>query len=361
MRAKLLQCSRWLAFLIALCWIGFSFRNALNTDAVAYLRIAHYYATGQFHLAVSGYWGPFASWVMAPFLKLGLPPLLVARGFMAVSALVFVRGCLALYRAFDLPASWTIAGTILAGLASLYWSVQFITPDLLLSGFIAFAVACSIKASTSPKATTSFIPGLYWGLAYLTKAIAFPLALAAIFGFEVLARFEKPPLHKIIPKRLWWLSLGFALLAAPWMLVLSLKYQRLTFSTTPQISHTLTGPPDVDRYHPFARAFQLPPLGRITSWEEPSGMGYPHWSPFESTDYAWHQLKIIRRNLGTGLALLTSLNLGWLALFFAVPLYLLKKRDWTEVTSRFGRVLVIPTLLVLVYLPCYFTLTEQRF
>jgi len=361
MRDKLLLWFLWLAFVVGLFSIGFYFRNALNTDAVAYLRIAQYYSKGRLDLAISGYWGPLASWVMTPFLNLGLPALLVARGFMAGSAVVFVRGCLALYRAFELPSPWTIAGTILAALASIYWSVQFITPDLLLSGLIALAVACSIKAYKESKTTVLFVSGLCFGLAYLTKAIAFPLALGAIAGFELLALLEDFRPRKWSPRSLIWAGLGFALLAVPWILVLSFKYQTLTFSTTPQISHTLAGPPDIDRYHPFARAFQRPPAGRITSWEEPSRMAYRHWSPFESAAYASHQLKVTRRNLGTSLALLTSLNVAWLGLFFAVPLHLIKNRDWREVTFRFGRALLIPVLLIVAYLPCYFTLTEQRF
>lgn len=359
MRDKLLQGSLWLAYLVALFSIGFYFRNALNTDAVAYLRIAHYYSTGHLDLAVSGYWGPLASWIMAPFLKLGFPALLVARAFMAFSAILFVGGCLTLYRALNLASSWTMAGTLLAALASIYWSVQFITPDLLLSGFVAFAAAWSIKADDERQPMVLFSSGLVWGLAYLTKAIAFPLTLGAMLGFHSLLQISRHGGWRF--RALLWQGVGFAVLAAPWILVLSLKYQTLTFSTTPQISHTLAGPPDIDRYHPFARSFQWPAPGRITSWEEPSRMAYRHWSPFESTDYARHQLQVIRRNLGTSLALLTSLNLAWLGLFFALPLHLMKNRDCKEVALRFGCPLLIPILLVAVYLPCYFTLTEQRF
>ncbi|HAV63065.1 MAG TPA: hypothetical protein DCY13_11965, partial [Verrucomicrobiales bacterium] len=49
----------WLLTLLvlagALNWLN---RFVLNTDAVAYLRLAEYYATGRTELMISGYWGP---------------------------------------------------------------------------------------------------------------------------------------------------------------------------------------------------------------------------------------------------------------------------------------------------------------
>src|SRR5262245_19813753 len=85
----------WLAHLAGLALLGWHFRHALNTDAVAYIRIASYYAEGNTSLAVSGYWGPLLSWIMAGFLKCGVSPLLAARFAMAVSAMVFLWGCVA--------------------------------------------------------------------------------------------------------------------------------------------------------------------------------------------------------------------------------------------------------------------------
>src|ERR1700757_2469317 len=58
-------------YLAGLALLGVYFRNALNTDAVPSLRIANYYAVAKLDLAVSGYWAPFLSWLMAPLLKAG--------------------------------------------------------------------------------------------------------------------------------------------------------------------------------------------------------------------------------------------------------------------------------------------------
>lgn len=350
-----------LSYLLGLVCLAWVFRHALNADAVAYLRLASYYAQGKWGLAVSGYWGPLASWLMAPLLKAGLPPLVVARGFMIFSALVFWGGCLAVFQAFRLPRKWVRTGAALAAAAGLYWSVQFITPDLLLSGLIGMAFSQTCRAPGFGSRGASAFAGILWGLAYLAKAVALPLAVLTIASLAWQAPKDRAQRRGAVWGNLGVLALCFGLLAGPWVLTLSLKYRKLTFSTTPAISHTLTGPPDAPRYHPFARTLGPPEPGRITSWEEPSQMAYNYWSPLESRAYAWHQLKVLLRNSSTCIALLTSLNFSWLLLLVAWPLERLRRGAWSPTCGAAGRALLVPALLLLLYLPCYVTITEQRF
>ena len=337
------------------------FFYALNTDAVAYLRIAEYYATGQWHLAVSGYWGPMLSWLMAPLLKFGVPPLFAARVLMAFSALVFLSGCVCVFRTFELSKPWKTAGMILGSLAAIHWSTAFITPDLLLSGLVALAASCLMVAVTRDNARLSLAAGALWGLAYLAKAVAFPLAVLTIVAFAFRQWRREPERRFHSMERALLALLAFALVAGPWVLTLSLKYGKPTFSTTAAISHTLTGPPDVDRYHPLARQFHRPEAGRVTSWEEPSVMPYHYWSPFESVDYAVHQLHVIASNVLVCLRLLFSINP---AVLIVVPA-LMRRRNVANAAKPLAldllATLTIPGLLLLIYLPCYVTVTEQRF
>ena len=120
-------------------------RHMLNTDGIAYLRIASYYAEWNTDLMVSGYWGPLLSWLIAPWLKAGIEPLLAARVVMGVSALVFWVGCLAVFRGFGLtPLAQTI-GAWLATLGSVFWSVEYIAPDLLVAGLMCLAISFSVS------------------------------------------------------------------------------------------------------------------------------------------------------------------------------------------------------------------------
>lgn len=340
--------------------LGWHFRHALNTDAVAYIRIASYYADGNVALAVSGYWGPLLSWLMAGFLKLGVPELIAARLAMLVSAQVFLWGCVAVFEYFQLPRRWCVIGAMLAALAGAYWSVQAITPDLLLSGIVTFAVS-RMCDGTKSRIASDVVTGLLWGVAFLTKAVALPLGCLAILAFAGLDYLRNRGARTTLLRQMLVRGAVFALVAAPWVAVLSLKYHQLTFSTTARISHALTGPTDVDRYHPFARTFHQPEPGRVTSWEDPSLMAYRTWSPFESAAYLRHQLKVIGRNLVTIAILMTSLNLGWLMLLPACLRTCVNPESRRQAGWNYARAMTIPVLVAVVYLPFSMTITQQRF
>jgi hypothetical protein len=340
------------ALLALLAW---HFRHALNPDAVAYLRLASYYADGRLDLAVSGYWGPLLSWLLALGFKLGAEPLIAARVVMGISAVVFVCGATAVYAALGVPEKSRVVGVILAALASAYWSVQFITPDLLLSGIMLLATSRMLDGRWLAGRAAAVTTGLLWGAAYLTKAVALPLGCLMIAIVAVVAWRRAAHRSELIPKLLLAVA-SFALIALPWVTVLSAKYGRLTFSTTPRITHTLTGPADEARYHPYALTFHQPESGRVTSWEEPSRMDYQMWSPFANAAYAWHQVAVLARNVVTIIVLLASLHCVW-------PLLLLawgRARD-PALRAGIAKALLLPMSLAVIYLPCYVTLTEQRF
>lgn len=357
--------TRWLvigfAYLAGLLWIGWYFHNALNTDAVAYLRIASYYASGKLDLAITGYWGPLLSWLMALPIKAGLPDLVVARGVMVLSALVFLGGCMALYRVLVLSPKWLLTGAILAAACGLYWSVRFITPDLLLAGLVAFAMSLLLKAEDSSRNWNDFLAGVIWGLAYLAKAVALPLGVLTMFSLAVIHFAEGAQIRRFWLGKTLLALVGFAVVAGPWVFILSLKYGRPTFSTSAAISHAITGPADMERYHPFARIFHKPEPGRITSWEEPSRMPYHYWSPLASPAYAWHQLKILLRNIVVCLILLTSLEVAWLIPAFYLISQILPKNSPNKGWPAQMRVLLVPLLLEVLYLPTSVNLAEQRF
>jgi len=357
------KCLWWVlvgGYLVGLALLGVYFRHALNTDAAAYVRIASYYAAGKVDLAVSGYWAPLLSWLMAPLLKVGLPELAVGRLAMGFSALVFLAGSIAAYRAFKLPVMWVDTGAILTAACGLYWSVRFITPDLLLSGLIGIAVYCLIKGESSPGLWNELAAGIVWGLAYLAKSIALPLAILTILSFSGLALLTKSVDRAALLRKFTTTVLAFGLVVGPWITVISLKYGRPTFSTAARISHALTGPGDLERYHPFARTFHRPEPGRVTSWEDPSNMAYHYWSPFQSSAYATHQVRVVLRNLLLCLLLLTSLNCAWLM----VPIDILRAKrggNCQHANNAYLWVFTMPFWLVCLYLPASIMVTEQRF
>ena len=326
-----------------LCWIN---RDVLNHDGIAYLRIAEYYATWDTERMISGYWGPLLSWLMALGFKLGFTQMLCARLVMMLSATVFLAGGGRLLNAFNIKGSSRQLGLALFAISSATWSAQNISPDVLMAGLALWGLALFYEASK----TTCWRAGIFWGLAYLAKPIALPWVLLVLGAAAVKdLRRSLPNFRRgIVPGAVLLLIVG------PWITVLSLKYGHVTISTSGPIAHTLAGPTDVDRYHPTFVTLHQPEPGRITSWEDPTNLGYRPWSPFASGEYLRHQVTLVAANTLKVLFIITTL----------VPFWPWVVRKWLR-TRSFDNVatplLLSILLLALIYLPVYLTANEQRY
>jgi hypothetical protein len=367
----------WILFLgqlVLLVVAGWHNRFRLNADAIAYLRLAQYYAQGQTDLMISGYWGPLLSWLMAPWIVCGISPLIAGRMVMAFSAMVFFLASYYLLRQTGFSLREQIAGAAIAAITGVVWSVTEITPDLLLAGLVAWAWGSMAAGDWSTRKGAGWITGLGWGAAYLCKGVGFPMAIgvSTLMGVYRWARLKEPA---GVLGRQWLKSmLVFFLVAGPWITVISAKYHRLTFSTSAAIGHAIEGPADVDRYHPSAIRFHQPAPGRLTAWEDPSEMPYQYWRPWEKASYAQHQLRLMGRNLLVALYRLSELDwagLGVLCLIMVsgMGLWTGFKRGFSlnspgsprerEVGARWTGAAIPILCLVATYMPVH--ATEARF
>jgi hypothetical protein len=134
-------------------------------------------------------------------------------------------------------------------------------------------------------------------MAYLAKSVALPmtiLVIVGIYGFRVLIR----ALPARVALRAAGLTLaGMLVLATPWIVIISLQQGAPTFSTSAVVAHSLVGPGDEFRTHPLFRDFDVPPDGRLTSWEDPSTLDYPEWSPLADGSMFQHQIDVFLRNI----------------------------------------------------------------
>jgi hypothetical protein len=244
-------------------------RGVLNHDAIAYIRIAEYYARWDVALMSSGYWGPLFSWVMALGLVAGATGELAARMAMLLSAMVFLAGSACLIRRLGVDARiWGLSMALMA-CSGAVWSAQNITPDLLMAGLAVWAIALGSPANAGDTPRRPVLAGLLWGLAYLAKPVALPWMLLVAVAQGLLEARTHPSCWRKSA-----ITVGTAMLIAlPWIFVISAKYNRITISTSGPIAHAIAGPLDVDRYHPTFVTLHRPGKGRITSWEDPTTTG----------------------------------------------------------------------------------------
>jgi hypothetical protein len=269
--------------------------NNLNPDAVAYLRVAHYYADGSFALAITGYWGPLLSWLMAPLLALKADPIVTARAAMLISAIVFQIGAMRIYHVMLKRRTDVVLASLITIAFTVVWSTVLIEPDLLMSGLVLVGMSHTLGRDSAVRGS-DFWAGLFYGLAYLAKSVALPISIALIItlhGLCILAG-DRPARAGIQAAIRTFLTL--IMTAAPWILILSYHYGFPTFSTSAPISHAIVGPSALT--HPIMyRSFGVPEPGRITSWEEPELSLYKLWSPLDSAAAFKHQLRLMWHNL----------------------------------------------------------------
>ena len=347
--------------IISLAAVGWINQHALNPDGVAYMRIASYYAAAKMDLAISGYWGPLLSWLIVPWLKAGVGMVVAARIVMGLCALFFLSGCWRVFVRFGLRGrllNWAIFGT---AAVSVPWSVENITPDLLLGGLVGHAFSAMTADRWVERRGAAWRCGWWWGLAYLAKGVAFPVALLIGSGLGALWWNQRPDSRARVGRSLLFTVLGFGLLAVPWVSILSAKYGRFTFSTSGRVNHAMVGPDDVRRIYPLDLGFHRPEPGRVTFWEDPT-LPYPDWSPLSSFPNAVHQLRIIARNGCVALVMLSSVSLA-VPVIVAVVLCRLWRRAWrARLRSENWWWTALPVAaFASVYLPGNLLVSEQRY
>jgi hypothetical protein len=351
---------RWTSLPVALAVLGVGLGIAgaqnlhlLNTDGVAYMRLAQYWATGETSLMISGYWGPLFSWIMVPWLWLGMEPLPAARWAMGVSGVWFWLGAVRLAGAAGLEAPWVRAVAWVSIPVIVGWSVEAIVPDLLLGGCVVMASAEWLAKDWGSSRRRQIACGLAWALAYTAKAIALPLGMLVLgLGWLLLWRRGEGASGA----RAWGISSAVLLLAAaPWIVTLSINYGRPTFSTSAKIAHAVVGPQDRERSHPYGRLFQTPEAGRVTVWEDPSRMEYATWSPFASRAYFEHQCRLVLRNAVTVGGMIWGFGFGgvaWLGVLAVACRQVPEKLRWCG---------CVPVMLCGLYLPVYVKAVDHRY
>ena len=351
--------------------VALHFRHALNPDAISYMQVAQHGLNGNWELAVTGYWGPLFSWLLMPFIAAGIPAQTAARVLMVLSALFFLISSKKLLKNSSLnqPKQATILWSL--WICALLWSVENITPDLLLAGIylrIFNAIQTDSWLTSTGNASRT---GLWLAAAYLAKSVALPVTLS-FFAISILMRhflFLRSPI-KLNPQKCLALVIAWLLPVSLWVLTLSIHYQKPTFSTSAAIVHATVGPPDFQRY-PLGFNIEAPQEGRITTWEDPTLQPEQFWSPFSSPDLFAHQISIILQNLFPvtivttsvflfaipTIFLITSLTLNKLSRYTPIP-----NHSWSY-PSKMRAILAggFTAVNVGVYMPTLLPPSEQRY
>jgi len=278
-------------------------RFAIDPDGVNYLDIAHAYFRGDWKMALNSYWSPLYSWVVGFVLHLFKPSLywestvlhLVNFAIFLLALWSFEFFLAALIRCQHATRSsgdpraplpecvWWALGYPLFLISTLVMvPLSLSTPDLCVAALVYLAAGMVLRIRAGDLRWRNFAAlGGVLGIAYLAKAVMFPLA----FAFLPAAAIAPAKLRRAVPRTLLALIV-FLLIGGPLVLALSRATEQLTFGDSGRIAYEvfvsrveqpwrqgeLTNAPGAR--HPLRRILNGPPVYEFAT---PVGGTYPPW------------------------------------------------------------------------------------
>lgn len=271
--------------------------HLVNPDGIAYITISRKYLHGDFHNAVNGYWGPLFSWLMIPFLSIGLPGYFSARIVLILTGVAAIFAVDSLVKSARLshdirPLALNLSVPLI--LTCVYWNL---TPDLLLTTVLLFYFSSIINVKYTEKKYYGVTAGILGAFAYFSKSYGLPFFLSHFVIYNVYLFFAQHRKWKVQTLNFITGLLCFLLLSSLWASALSYKYGKIVWNTSATINHAIYGPGVNGKHRPVEGINAPVNQSAINVWEDPSNLEYHDWSPFASKELFAYQINTILYNI----------------------------------------------------------------
>jgi hypothetical protein len=255
-------------------WVG---RYSISPDGICYLDQGDAFFHGKLSYAINGLWSPLYSWLLGAALFVAKPsrwwefPVAHLVNFLIYLATLlcfefFLRSLWQDVRwnlpPIDTPNIQSLSKNSLfaIGYAVFLWtSLELITiwelsPDLAVAAFVYLIAGLLLRLRQDNSFKLYMLLGIVLGLAYLTKAVFFPLGfLFILVGLGLVPR-QKYLAYLLL------VTACFVAISAPWLVALSRAKGRFDFGDSGRLNYSAL----------------VSPGGRLLNWQgEPPGSGVP--------------------------------------------------------------------------------------
>jgi 4-amino-4-deoxy-L-arabinose transferase-like glycosyltransferase len=353
----------------------------ISADGNSYLDIASVYLRSDWSHAINAFWSPLYSWLLALSLGIFRPAPSWESTVLHLLNLVglllslcafefFFRAFLRWQRSLQAPqetgeqlpelAWWALGYALFLSTSLQVLSVVNTTPDVWVAVFTYIIAGLTLRIASNNGGWPLFLTlGLTLGGAYLTKSFYFPMSFVFLLAAWLATR---KPVKTIRQAALGFLA--FALVAGPWLVMLSRAKGRFTFGDAGKLNFAIfhdrlprfffwqgengTGIP----VHPVRQILSKPHLYEFAT---PVGGTYPpsfdpsYWMEGVQVRFGLRSLlQVLRQSAGTFLQIWTTQSefaLAALFLFFLLP----AKSAWFLVLRRQYYLWVPPLIACLSY------------
>ncbi len=284
------------------CWCT---RFSISTpDTFNYLLITEQLAAGECWEAVSTHWGVGIAVLMLPLFKLGVDPILVFKLTQVLVGFFCFHFYLKIIYRLELTR-WLFRLAILIGLVLILDMTLELTADLLLvTLLLGYFYIISDKEYLSKQ--KGWLCGLFGGLAYLSKAYAFPFFVVHFLLWNIFLLLPQKWLKPItgttfskksVIKNMLSGFLIFLTICSIWAIPLSYKFDEASIGMAGKYNLALISPQREHRQ--LAKDELIDPQTEFTSYwayEEPA-LFVHNWSPFESQEDLKYYINFLWSNV----------------------------------------------------------------
>lgn len=241
-----------------------------NPDAFQYLSVSRHYLNGNFSEAINGYWSPLYCWILTQFAMTGM------NGILAMKLLQLLLGFFALtswVRIVDVVLDEKkIAGWLKLSCVPFLLSYSYLnlTADLLFFSIALFILHFLLKGPVWNSLRRSMQFGFLGSVLYLGKSFGLPLFLLLVV---VSIDRERRTGVQVVPGYIGKGMLLFLAVSISWIVLISMKYDRLTISEAARFNRTKEVAPLPGQVMklPILSEGLTRPYGAhaISAWEEP--------------------------------------------------------------------------------------------
>jgi hypothetical protein len=275
------------------------FRYALNIDTVSYISIAQKYLRADWSHAVNGFWGPLYSWLMIPLMAVGVDAAASALAASLGGGLVALLGVIRLSRQFEMSEEirWSILWALIP--VFLYFSVTYMTPDLLLLGILFLYFSILFDPDYIRGHYNGIFCGVLGGLAYFAKAYAFYFFLLhfTLLGFLHIRSAVPGKEKRAAVRQLLLGIIVFCFLSGVWASLISQKYGRITVGTAGAYNHARTNPASWGSFYLEGVIIPPPDGSAVSIMDDPERLPVPAWNPRESTTTLLYQSNVVVKSM----------------------------------------------------------------
>ena len=340
---KRLRLAAWLlviAFGLIQAW---STRYNIEPDGISYLDIADKYIQGDWTNAVNAYWSPLYSWVLAVAFSIFRPssyweyPLVHLVNFLiymcAFACFEFLICQIVAYQRQTDPQRaglslsswcWQSIGYVLFVWCALFLiTISVVTPDMAVAALLFLLSGLLIRIKLRPEKWGLYVCfGVALGLAYLTKAVMFPLSFVFLLTCFVWVRNRRLAWPRVLLA-----AVVFLLVSTPFILALHHAKGRWMFSGTgklayawfingvePSIHWQGSNPPNFGvPAHTTSKIFAEP---AVYEFKEPFAVTYPPW--YDPT--YWYEGVVTRFDLKGHVKVFSEVVFYFYAVFINSPI-----------------------------------------